>query len=125
MNTLFNDIFAYTQMVQNWHRMAVKMKRNSLIYKVFNAVHEDYQDNHFNRINTARFLLNYCNLNRIWENPASISKKASGNINVKHCLQKYYVEYFERKINPPLVKPFRLKYLARGQGVVATPFFKS
>ena len=79
------DIFAYTQMVQYWHRIAVKMKRNSLIYKVFNAVQEEYQDNHFNWMNTIRFLLNYCNLNRIWENPASISTKALGN-KVKHCL---------------------------------------
>ena len=53
------DVFAYTQMVQYWHRIAVKMKRNSLIYKVFNAVQEDYQNNHFNWINTIRFLLNY------------------------------------------------------------------
>ena len=65
-------------MVQYWHRTAVKMKRNSLIHKVFNAVQEDYQNNHFNRINTIRCLLNYCDLNRIWENPASISTKALG-----------------------------------------------
>ena len=77
------------------------MKRNSLIYRVFNTVHEDYQNNHFNWINTVRLLLNYCNLNRIWENPASISTKALGN-KVKHCLQKYYVEYFERTIKDPL-----------------------
>ena len=95
------DIFAYTQMVQYWHRIAVKMKRNSLIYKVSNAVQEDYQNNHFNWMNTIRFLLNYCNLNQIWENPASISTKALGN-KVKHCLQKYYVEYFERKIKDPV-----------------------
>ena len=61
---------------------------------------EDHQNNHFNWINTIRFLLNYCNLNRIWENPASISTKALGN-KVKHCLQKHYVEYFERKIKDP------------------------
>ena len=48
-------IFSYTQMVQYWHRIAVKMKRNSLIYNVFNAVCEDYQNNYFNRINTIRF----------------------------------------------------------------------
>ena len=69
--------------------------------KVFNAVHEDYQNNHFNWINTVRFLLNYCNLNQIRENPASISTKALGK-KVKHCLQKYYVEYFERKIKDPV-----------------------
>ena len=62
---------------------------------------EDYQNNNFNWINTIRFLLNYCNLNRIWENLASISIKALGN-KVKHCLQKYYVEYFERKIEDPV-----------------------
>ena len=49
------DIFAYTQMGQYWHRIAVKMKRNSLIYKVFSAVQEDYQNNHLNWINTIRF----------------------------------------------------------------------
>ena len=38
------DIFSYTQMVQYWDRIAGKMKRNSLIYKVFNAVHEDYRE---------------------------------------------------------------------------------
>ena len=54
-------MIAYTQMVQYRHRLAVKMKRKSLIYKVFDAVHEDYQNNHFNWINTVRFLLNYCN----------------------------------------------------------------
>ena len=88
-------------MVQYWHRIAVKMKRNSLIYKVFNAVQEDYQNNHFNWINTIRFVLNYRNLNRIWKNSASISTKALGN-KVKHCLQKYYEEYFKRKIKDPV-----------------------
>ena len=91
------DIFAYTQIVQYWHRIVVKMKRNSLIYKVFDAVQEDDQNNHFNWMNTIRFLLNYCNLNNVWENPASIFTKPSGN-KVKNCLQKYYVEYFKRKI---------------------------
>ena len=95
------DIFAYTQMVQYWHSIAVKMKINSLIYKISNAVHEDYQNDNFNWINTIHFLLNYCNLNRIWENPASISTKALGNT-VKHCLQKYYVEYLESKIKDPV-----------------------
>ena len=95
------DIFAYTQVVQYWNRIAVQMKRNSLIYKVFSTVHEDYQNNHFNWINTIRFLLNYCNLNRIWENLASISTNVSGN-KVKHCLQKYHAENFERKIKDPV-----------------------
>ena len=49
------DIFAYTQMVQYWHIIAVKMKRNSLFYNLFNAVQEDYQNNHFNWINTIGF----------------------------------------------------------------------
>ena len=80
MNTLL--IYLRTH---KWFSTAVKMKRNSLSYKVFNAVQEDYQNNHFNWINTIRFLPNYCNLDRIWENPASISTKALGN-NVKHCL---------------------------------------
>ena len=95
------DIFAYTQIVQYWHGIAVKMKRNSLIYKVFNSVQEDYQNNHFNWMNTIRFLLNYCSLNQIWENPASISIKALGN-KVKDCLPKYYVEYFDRKVEDPV-----------------------
>ena len=70
-------------MVQYWHRIAVKMKRNSLIYKVFNAAQEYYQNNHFNWMNTIRILLNYCNLNRIWENGAFISTQALRN-KVKH-----------------------------------------
>ena len=77
----------------------------SLIYKVFNAVHKDYHNNNFNWINRTHFLLNHINFNRIWENPASVRL---GN-KVKHCLQMYYAEYFEKKIKDPVSASLKIE----------------
>ena len=50
----------------------------------------------------------FAKLLQIWEtDPASISTKALEN-KVKHCFQKYYVEYFERKIKDPVSASFKI-----------------
>ena len=94
------DIFAFSQMIQYWHKLKVNRQESTLVYQVSNSVHEDYLSGHFNWLNTIKFLSDYCVLNHIWLNPKSISTKALGH-KVKPYLEQSYGKFFNEKLADP------------------------
>ena len=66
-------------MIQYWRRLKINMQGSTLVYQVSNPVHQDYLSDHFNWLNTIKFLSDYCDLNHIWLNSkVHISTKALG-----------------------------------------------
>ena len=88
-------------MIKYWHCLKTKLGNKSLIHSFLKLAETDEQKGYINWLSTVKFILKYCNLERVWPNPNSIST-ANWHNSVKKCYKIRFIKFFKDKLSNPI-----------------------
>ena len=95
------EILCFIKMIKYWHRLKTKLGNKSLIDSFLKLAETDEQKGFINWPSTVKFILQYCNLERVWINPDAISTGKLAR-QCKKVLQDKFIKFFKDKLSYPI-----------------------
>ena len=81
--------------------MKTKLGNKSLIHSFLRLIETDEQKGYINWLSTVKFILKYCNLERVWLNPNAIFTGKLAR-QCKKVLQDKFIKFFKEKLSNPI-----------------------
>ena len=95
------EILCFAKMIKYWHPLKTKLGNKFLIHSFLNLAETDEQKGYINWQSIVKFILKFCNLERVWLNPNAISTGKLAR-QCKKVLQDEFIKFFKDKLSDPI-----------------------